>query len=288
LSSLTSPSSSGSWQPPSAQLELRDGLWQVASVSPVSYPEAGNEVYFQVEDGSFWFKHRMDCIHAVIRQFPPAGTLYDIGGGNGYVAAALQAAGTDVALLEPGHGARNALRRGVHKVICATLEDAGLSPHSLPAAGAFDVVEHIQEDVAFLRSIHARLAPGGRFYCTVPAFGSLWSDEDRHAGHARRYSRATLVQALQDAGFTVEFTTYFFTWLTLPVLLFRALPSKMRLTNRAKIGTIEATRADHELPRLLRGLIGRAHAWELGRLARRQPLPFGTSLLCVARARDTA
>lgn len=256
-------------------------------MSAVSYPEAGNEVCFQVEDDSFWFRHRMECIHTLIRRFPPAGTLYDIGGGNGYVANALQTAGTDVALLEPGPGAANALRRGVRKVIWATLDDAQLEEGSLPAAGAFDVVEHIPDDGAFLRRIRSRLTPGGRFYCTVPALHALWSDEDVHAGHARRYTRTTLVQTLEAAGFEIEFATYFFTWLTLPVFLLRALPSKLRMTNREKLGTVEATKADHQLPRRLGRLIRRADAWELARLARLRHLPVGTSLICVARARSS-
>ena len=272
------------WRPPSDHLRLRDGLWRAESVSPVAYPEAGNEICYQVEDESYWFRHRMDCIRAVVRQFPPAGTLYDIGGGNGYVAAALQAENWNVALVEPGNGARNALRRGVGQVIWATLEDARLYPQSLPAAGAFDVLEHISDDLAFLRRIRASLRPGGRFYCTVPAFPALWSDEDVHAGHSRRYTRQTIIQTLNTAGFTVEFSSYFFAWLTLPVFLLRALPTRLRLGNKTAVRTSETLRADHHLPALLSGLVGHAHEWELARLRARRPLPFGSSLLCVAHA----
>jgi len=286
--SLRHQQTPNNWKPPSADLELREGLWQARQVTAVSYPEEGNEVCFQVEDASYWFQHRLGCIRTILGQFPPAGTLYDIGGGNGYVAAALQADGTDVALIEPGPGARNALRRGVRNVIHATLEDARLQPNSLPAAGAFDVVEHIPDAGAFLRGIRAVLAPGGRFYCTVPACPTLWSEEDVRAGHFQRYTRATLVRTLQEAGFTVEFVTYFFTWLTLPVLLFRVLPSRLGLTNRAKLGTVETMRSDHRVPRLLSGLVARAHARELRLLGKRCPLSFGTSLLCVARLNPAA
>ena len=272
------------WRPPSDHLHLRDGLWCAESVSPVSYPERGNESCFQVEDDSYWFRHRMNCLLAAVRQFPPAGTLYDIGGGNGFVALGLQADGLEVALLEPGVGARNALRRGVRKVICATLADARFKPHSLPAAGAFDVVEHIADDTVFLRDIREQLVPGGRFYCTVPAHPALWSGEDVHAGHFRRYTRPTLCAALAAAGFTVEFVSYFFAWLTLPLALFRTLPSRLHLASRTRVGSPAAIRADHQLPSLLTGPVNQAHAWELARFRALRPLPFGTSLLCVARA----
>lgn len=279
-----SPPGPGAWHPPSSQLEWHDGLWRARTATPISYPDEGNESCFQVEDTSYWFQHRLNCLRAVIDHFPPDGMLLDIGGGNGFVAAALQDTGMKVALIEPGGGARNALRRGVRHVIQATLEDACFHPHSWPAAGAFDVVEHIADDVAFLCAVRQQLVPGGRFYCTVPAFPALWSEEDVHAGHFRRYDRRMLTTALQTAGFTVEFTTYFFTWLTAPVYLFRALPSQLRLKDKAAVGTPAALQADHRLPALLSGLVAQTHAWELARVRTLRPLPFGTSLLCVARA----
>lgn len=272
------------WQPPSDFLQLQGGMWHSASVSPVSYPDTGNEACFQVEDGSYWFRHRMDCLLTAVLHFPPAGTFYDIGGGNGFVALALQSAGVEVALVEPGSGARNALRRGVRHVIHSTMEGARFHLHSLPAAGAFDVVEHVEDDGAFLRSIHERLAHGGRFYCTVPALPLLWSEDDVHAGHFRRYTRRTLCATLSEAGFTVEFASYFFAWLTAPVAMFRSLPSRLHLANRRGIGTSASFQAEHHLPAALAGLVGRAQTWELDRVRARRPLPFGTSLLCVARA----
>lgn len=273
------------WQPPSNTLEWHEGLWRARTVAtPISYPDEGNESCFQVEDTSYWFRHRLDCIRTVLECFPPQGMLLDIGGGNGFVALALQSGGREVALLEPGDGARNALRRGVHHVIQATLEDARFHPHSLPAAGAFDVVEHIGDDVAFLRGIREQLVSGGRFYCTVPALPVLWAEDDVHAGHFRRYTRRSLCTTLARAGFTIEFTTYFFAWLTLPVLAFRSLPAQLHLKNKAVVGSGAAIRSEHRLPPPLVGLVGHTQAWELERLRARRPLPFGTSLLCVARA----
>jgi SAM-dependent methyltransferase len=272
------------WQPPSDSLELRDGMWQAREVERISYPGDANDVCFQVEEGSFWFGHRNQCIVSAIRQFPPSGTLFDIGGGNGFVASGLQAAGIDVALVEPGVGARNALKRGVRNVVCATFEGASFEPQTLAAAGAFDVVEHIKDDVAFLRGIRGALVPGGRFFCTVPAFTALWSGADDHAGHFRRYSRKTLVRAFEDAGFEVEFATYFFMWLALPIFLLRVVPARLGIRDKTDFGSIEAARAAHRYPAALSGIVNATQAWELRRIIARRPVPFGTSLLCVARA----
>lgn len=279
----TLQSGPNNWTPPSARLALRDGKWQPAAVSAVSYPASGNDTCFQIEDASYWFQHRNRCLTSLMLQFPPTGTIFDIGGGNGLVAAALQSAGFSVALLEPGPGAVNAVRRGVRNVIQATLADAGFRAHTLPAAGVFDVIEHVSDDHNFLCSIRENLAPGGRLYCTVPAYQALWSEEDNHAGHFRRYDRSSLISVMERAGFDVEFVTYFFSWLVSPVFVFRTLPTALRLKNRQRVGSLSAAQSEHHLPTSVSGLIGRVHAWELDRIVAQRPVPFGTSLLCVAR-----
>ena len=272
------------WTPPSESLQLRDGIWQPRAISAVSYPEGGNDVCFQVEDLSYWFSHRNACILSVLQLHPPDGMIYDIGGGNGFVAAALQAAGYEATLVEPGCGVLNARQRGVQNVVQAALQDAGFREGTLQAACAFDVVEHIEDDLAFLKSLKSLLKPGGRFFLSVPAAQSLWSDQDVYAGHFRRYSRHTLVHLLKSAGFTVEFVSYFFTWLVLPLFLLRALPYRMRRDRRERLGTLERTQETHSLPRGLGSVIRRIHRWELVCLRRGRPMPFGSSLICCVRS----
>ena len=226
----------------------------------------------------------MDCLHEVVTRFPPAGMFWDIGGGNGFLAAELQARGIATALLDPGDGVFNAQQRGVRHIVKATLADAGFASHSLAAAGAFDVIEHVDDDTGFLEQVHASLIPGGRFYCTVPALPGLWSAEDTDAGHYRRYRLETLAGTLRRAGFEPEFATYFFTWLVAPVWLLRALPSRLGLVDATDLGRVRDIQADHQLPRALAGVVGKIHAWERRRIAGGRPLTLGTSLLCVARA----
>lgn len=270
-----------SWTPPSGTLQQHDGIWRPAQISNVSYPEDGNDACFQIEEGSYWFAHRNECILTLLSQFPPGGELYDIGGGNGFVSLALQNAGIESVLVEPGNGARNAARRGVARVIHAALEDTGFAEGSLPAAGAFDVVEHIDEDIAFLRTIHRFLKPGGRFYGTVPSLQPLWSEEDVHAGHFRRHDASGITARLRAAGFEVEFVAYFFSWLVLPVFLLRSLPFRLRGTPPKP--TLDSAKRDHTLPDLLGGMVNLVHAWELDRLRRRRSPTMGSSLVFCAQ-----
>lgn len=271
------------WAPPSSHLNLVDGIWRPEDDEAVSYPEHGNEICFQVEDRSYWFAHRNRCIVETMKNFPPAGMFYDLGGGNGFVSAALQKAGQPTVLVEPGSGAVNARTRGVAHVVQSTLEAARFESGSLCAAGAFDVLEHIEDDTGFLGLLTSLLKPGGRFYCTVPAAQFLWSQEDVYAGHHRRYSERRLRRDLEQAGLRVEFISHFFAWLVAPVLLFRTLPFVLR--GRRDVGGSAADRvqSDHALPAWLAVIVDALHRWELKRLRRSSTIPIGSSLLCVAR-----
>src|SRR5262245_31141316 len=90
------------------------GVWTSGSSGGFSFPAGGHGECFSIEEGSFWFRHRNACLLEVLRVFPPRGALFELGGGNGFVAQALARAGYETVVLEPAHeGARNALARGL-------------------------------------------------------------------------------------------------------------------------------------------------------------------------------
>jgi SAM-dependent methyltransferase len=254
----------------------------------VSYPADGNAVCFQLEDESFWFKHRNRCILEAVRQFGPAGRIVDVGGGNGFVARALIDAGYKTTVLEPGEeGAENARRfRKIPDVICGTLDGAGLAPESVPAAGLFDVLEHIEDDGAFLATLRAVLVPGGVVYLTVPALQWLWSITDVEAGHFRRYSTSDLRRTFERAGFEVLYVTYFFEILLVPFFLLRTLPYKLGL---GKPRDASDYHGEHTAGGgMISAILARLLARETGAIAERRTMWTGTSCLVVARKARTS
>jgi SAM-dependent methyltransferase len=262
-----------------------DGQWRAKSSSAISYPDWGNQACFQVEDLSFWFRHRNACIIEAVQQYPPPGPVFDIGGGNGFVAKGMQDAGFEVVLVEPGvTGAKNAQSRGIGSVICATLEDAGFFPGSLPAIGLFDVVEHMQNDQEFLDMVRGQLSPGGRVYITVPAYSVLWSQEDIDAGHKRRYSRRALKDLLSNGGFSVDFLTGFFQFLPPPIFVARVLPYRLGVAKSADPSEIgNEMKKEHVLRN---GVANEILLWlerrELAWIRKRKQTHYGASWLAVA------
>lgn len=274
-------STDDSWRPPSERLHLASGIWEAESTRELSYPDQGNDSCYEVEDASYWFRHRNACIVALMRRFPPDGVVYDIGGGNGYVTLGMTAGGYEAVLVEPGSGAHNGSFRGIRRVIHSTLEDAHFAPGSLDAAGAFDVVEHIEDDDNFIATIRDLLRPRGRLYCTVPALEFLWSHEDVMAGHFRRYTPASLQELLCRNGMRPEFMTPIFAWLVGPVFMCRTIPFRLGMRHRRTVAA--GIKADHSLPFWAESVIRQQHASEIRRITCGRTMSFGTSLLCVAR-----
>jgi hypothetical protein len=261
-----------------------DGIWYSGVRSSISYPESGNGRCFELEDTSFWFNHRNRCIVELLKRFPPHGVFFDVGGGNGCVSLAIQNAGWPVALVEPGiYGAKNARLRGIDTIISSTFEDAGFLEGTIPAAGIFDVLEHVPDDLGFLQLLTRSLRDQGRLYLTVPALAGLWSAEDDEAGHYRRYTCDTLGRVISQAGLELEYLTYFFTFLPLPIFLLRSLPhrlGKRRSTERS----VERNRTEHHPPSGLSSFVVRTFMdREVTNVRFGCKMAIGSSCLAVAR-----
>lgn len=67
-----------------------------------------------------------------------------------------------------------------------------------------NVLEHIEDDRAILRDLHAKLKPGGVLNLYLPAGQILYGHLDALVHHYRRYDRADLVAKVREAGFEVE------------------------------------------------------------------------------------
>ena len=261
-------------------VEVETGLWAANDQeSSLSYPESGHRSMAEVEDDSYWFRHRAQVLVSVFERYPPAGCVFDIGGGNGYMVRAIRESGHDSVLIEPGiDGCRTALRRGLAPVLNGTTDGLGVRPRSLASVGLFDVVEHIEDDRGFLGHVRDLMEPGGSVYLTVPAHQSLWSANDVSAGHYRRYSRSEISHLLTGVGLEVVYSTYMFRSLLLPVFLLRSVPYRLG------VGESKANTTDvHHLPSGAAGRwMGSSMAREVQTIRAGGSIRSGTSVFAVA------
>jgi SAM-dependent methyltransferase len=266
-----------------SNLHLKDGIWFSNNRREISYPSEGNKNCYEIEKDSFWFKHRNNCILEVVKIFSQKEIFFDIGGGNGYVAKALEENGIETILIEPGiEGALNAKQRGLKHIVCSTFEEAGIQANSCPSIGLFDVVEHIEDDRQFLKSIYTILREGGILYLTVPAYNFLWSKEDEYAGHFRRYSLRQICSTLASCDFRIEYASYIFSFLPIPIFFFRTIPGLL-IRHRKSIN-IEKHKKEHSQRKgILSLVINMIMKTELHFIKRKKKIPFGGSCFVVAK-----
>ena len=73
-----------------------------------------------------------------------------------------------------------------------------------------DVLEHIEDDTAYLTDIIKYLKPDGKVIITVPAFMKLYSLHDRELHHYRRYEHKRLNNVITESGLVEESWSYFY------------------------------------------------------------------------------
>jgi len=227
------------------------------------------------EDRHHWyFRGRLAVLLAVLERTlasRPA-RLLDLGCGTGNVLQALGRFGEAVGV------ERDPELRAVGQALGLDIR-AGALPEDIPvpdgwadAACLLDVIEHLDDDVGAVRAAARATRPGGLVMVTVPAYAWLWSGHDVLLGHRRRYTARQLRGVLAAAGVRVEHVGYFNT------VLFPAIAG-VRLAKRL-VG--DGGHDLHRPPALLNEALTRLFALER-HVALRPGLPFGSSLLAVAR-----
>ena len=232
----------------------------------------------EIEAKHWWFVGRRAILLDTLMRFSGAShnKLLDIGCGTGLNAMLFSGNGFLVTGLETSVvaiGLARAIAPSIH--ILATSFPSPLVPRdSYAVITALDVIEHIDDDKGMIRAVADALQPGGIVLISVPAFSFLWSVHDELAHHKRRYNRAELRSSLAMAGLEPVFISYFNFFLFPAIALFRVLSGALRFSRN--VSDFSAT------PELLNSMLASIFAAERF-LLRFFPLPFGVSLIAVAR-----
>jgi SAM-dependent methyltransferase len=232
----------------------------------------------RVEDRHWWYRGRRRVLERTIDGLglPPRARVLDAGCGSGRNMVDFARWGT-VTGVELSEAAAEAARgRHVGEVVEGSVLEMPFAPASFDLVVCLDVIEHLQDDRAALRELRRVLAPGGALLVTVPAYQWLWSGHDVVNQHHRRYSRTTLRQAAQDAGWECERTTHFNSLLLPVAVTLRALD---RLHARATESSLDLWVP----PAPLNWLLQQPLNLEAALIGRGGTIPAGLSLLAVLR-----
>lgn len=132
---------------------------------------------------------------------------------------------------------------------------------------AINVLEHIDDDTGALQALATAVEPGGSIVLWVPGYQQLFGEFDRKVGHFRRYTPKTLAAVVRGAGLEVE--------LVKPVNLLGGIAWWL---------TVRRGGASSPNPRLV-AVFDRCVVPVTKAVERVVRVPFGQSVLCVARKR---
>jgi len=233
----------------------------------------------EVETGNFWFESRNRLlIWALHRYFSNANNFLEIGCGTGFVLSGIQREFPELAISGSdifSEGLSYAEAR-VPSAILFQMDARNIPfENEFDVVGAFDALEHIEEDTIVLSRIFRATKLGGGIILTVPQHQWLWSIKDEAACHKRRYSRTELVEKVENAGFHVTWVTSFVS-LLLPAMAVSRL--RWRLGTRKQEDRLDELR----MPTLINALLEKVCDIERGFLMKGISFPVGGSLLCVA------
>jgi SAM-dependent methyltransferase len=172
--------------------------------------------------------------YPIVRRLIPADarTVLEIGAGRGAVGSVL-ARDFDYTGLEPDAESFAVARARLGGRVIQAADDEVVLDRTYDLVCAFEVLEHIEDDVSALERWREHIRPGGSLLISVPADRKLFGASDVRVGHYRRYDPADLVRVLSAAGFSdVEIRRYGFP-------LGYALLYASRLLARGQHGSVE-------------------------------------------------
>ncbi len=161
----------------------------------------------------WWYRARRDILADYLTRYaalPARAQILEIGCGTGHNLPMLAGFG-DVDAIEIDPAAREIASERLGKPVGAAPLPAltGVPRGHYDLIAVLDVVEHIEDDVAALAAMRECLAPGGKILIAVPAHQWMWSAHDTVNHHHRRYSKATLISAIERAGLKPKKLGYF-------------------------------------------------------------------------------
>jgi len=230
----------------------------------------------ELDQDHWWFLARRRILKRLIERVvrpPRKAKILEIGCGTGHNLAMLKSFGSLEASELDRCARAVANKRLPGRVKNAKLPDlTKFKRNGYDLIALLDVLEHVPDDLASLRSIHMRLKPGGALLLTVPANPWMWSAHDAAHHHFRRYTRKQLEELFLRSGLEVQLLSYFNT-LLFPLVAAARVAGK--ITRKQS--------ADDKLPSapinsMLNSVFG-LEAALIGRL----PMPFGVSLVAVVR-----
>ncbi len=256
---------------------------EVAS-SYADYPDNGFDLTDQNGESSFWVRSRNRLFKRIVEdhQIPTGKTRFlEIGcGTGGFIQKIVENDNLQITGSEIYYKGLIYAKKTLPDVDFIQFDvTKGVIDMEFDLIVAFDVIEHVDDDVAAILNMNGMLGKGGSLIVTVPQHMFLWSQLDEIVKHKRRYSRGELIAKLKNANFDISYCTSFL-FVLFPLMLISRVFDKRQKRSNADHLALEKRVKFTKLLNWIFDYFMRIDEW-LIRLG--ISLPFGGTLVVVAK-----
>ncbi|OQY46150.1 MAG: hypothetical protein B6242_08505 [Anaerolineaceae bacterium 4572_78] len=273
-------------------------MWQVVMIWAIKYGLEVHYIKMEIfmttipipdhipEDDHWWFASRTRLITVFMQQVLPQThdlDILDIGCGAGNMIHHLSKYGQVRGLEIDPRPVKQALLRDYDIYQQDATQGIAFTDNMYDVVTAFDVIEHVDDDMAILQESYRILKPHGHIVVTVPAFMWLWSHNDDINDHKRRYTADELKDKLKLSGFQlnrISYNNFFIFPLAAPLVM-------LRRGNEPELASHHLDEDEYQVEMEPTSPIVNSILTVVGKiesqLARLVSLPFGTSLIAIAQ-----
>jgi len=241
---------------------------------------------YEIGESYWWFVARRNVILDILKRLFPKErncNIIDIGCGPGNMLSYLSKFGPTYGLDTSEEAIELCKKRGYDAVKKGDIERIDYPNETFDAVLGLDVLEHCVNDVSALKEVFRICKIGGYCIFTVPAYQFLWTEHDSALHHKRRYVREELMAKFKKENFLLIKTSYFNTLLFPLQFYFRIFKkiSMSFISNRKTSSNTDFIYSIHPFVNKILKVIFEFEKYILRIL----DMPFGLSLICIARKR---
>jgi SAM-dependent methyltransferase len=236
--------------------------------------------YYKLERSNWWFTTRLKIIELELDKVIDSRSLniLNIGVATGATSDMLRKYG-EVTSIEYDKETCTFLREHLQMdVINASITELPFPGDKFDLVCAFDVIEHVSDDVLAYQEMTRVCSKNGLVAVTVPAFMFLWSEHDIINHHFRRYRKGDIKNIVNKIGLSTKRSTYFNSILFVPICMARALSNIFKNKDK-KLAKSDFRKFDFPI---LNNMLAKIFSIEKSLLSKFS-LPFGVSYLEISK-----
>lgn len=239
------------------------------------------ERYYKLEDNYWWFIGMRDILlrslKNIFKNYKDEKNIriLDIGCGTGMVIRDLERFGNVIGLDNETRALEFCKKRGIDKLILGDGNHLPFKENVFDLITAFNIIEHVDNDTGLIKGINRVAKNNSWVAISTAAFNFLWSQHDIVNKHKRRYTKGKLKDIIRKH-LAVKKITY------LNCILFPFIWLGIILTNLLKVKLHNPSSGFYPVPKFINKILIFILRLE-SVLLQKFNLPFGVSLLCIAK-----